>query len=114
MILSTENIQHYTWGEDCDGWHLVKTDSLSVIQEKMPPGTSEKLHYHCHAQQLFYVLAGEATFVVEGRRHILRPHQALHVSKGAKHLIANQGEQALEFLVISEPASQANRHLEMT
>ena len=30
--------EHYTWGDGCDGWHLVKGADLSVIQERMPPG----------------------------------------------------------------------------
>jgi hypothetical protein len=35
MIKSTENSEHYQWGNLCDGWHLLKSDTLSVIQEKM-------------------------------------------------------------------------------
>ena len=33
-IRDINNTEHYNWGEACDGWHLLKTDSLSVIQEK--------------------------------------------------------------------------------
>jgi len=45
MIISTENAEHFIWGNACDGWHLLRSDSLSVIQERMPPETSEQLHY---------------------------------------------------------------------
>ncbi len=65
-ITSTENAEHYTWGNQCDGWHLLRSGSLSVIQERMPPGTSEQMHYHESAQQVFYILSGTATFEVEG------------------------------------------------
>ncbi|PKF76460.1 cupin domain-containing protein, partial [Vibrio sp. vnigr-6D03] len=34
-VISRENAEHYVWGERCDGWHLVKSTSLSVIQEKV-------------------------------------------------------------------------------
>ena len=65
QIISTKSAEHYKWGgpqgTDCDGWHLVKTDELSVIEELMPPGTSEARHSHVHARQLFYVLEGELT-----------------------------------------------------
>ncbi len=41
MIINTESAKHYKWGgpqgTDCDGWHLVKTPELSVIEELMPP-----------------------------------------------------------------------------
>lgn len=50
------NAEHYRWGADCDAWHLVKDAELSVIEECMPPGTAETLHYHQRAQQFFYVL----------------------------------------------------------
>jgi hypothetical protein len=40
MIKSTENAENYKWGNNCDGWHLLKSDSLSVIQERMPAGTT--------------------------------------------------------------------------
>ena len=49
------NAEHYTWGEDCDGWHLVREPALSVIEESMPPGAQEVRHYHEKAQQFFYV-----------------------------------------------------------
>jgi hypothetical protein len=52
-IKSTDNTEHYIWGDNCDGWHLLKSDSLSIIQEKMPAQTSEGLHFHNTAQQFF-------------------------------------------------------------
>lgn len=56
MIKNQTNAEHYIWGAHCEGWHLVKTDDLSIIQERMPPGTAEKRHYHQHAQQFFFIL----------------------------------------------------------
>ncbi|MET7035751.1 hypothetical protein [Elizabethkingia miricola] len=52
-IRDINNTEHYNWGGVCDGWHLLKTDSLSIIQEKMPPNTEETFHYHTKAQQFF-------------------------------------------------------------
>jgi hypothetical protein len=37
-IVSLENAEHYNWGGACDGWHLLKSAALSVIQESVPPG----------------------------------------------------------------------------
>jgi len=34
--VSRDNAEHYRWGDDCDGWHLVKDTQLSVIEEFMP------------------------------------------------------------------------------
>ena len=41
FAISRENAEHYRWGVDCDGWHLVRDKNLSVIEEFMPPGAAE-------------------------------------------------------------------------
>ncbi len=109
MITSTENAEHYTWGNQCDGWHLLRSDSLSVIQERMPPGTVEQMHYHERAQQLFYILSGTATFEVEGEVTTVAGNQSIHISPKTKHRILNNGDTDLHFLVISEPKSHGDR-----
>ena len=109
MIKSIRNSEHYKWGGNCDGWHLLKTDSLSVIQEKMPAGTSEQLHYHTNAQQLFYILAGTATFILATDTLTLHKGESIHIEKGTKHCIANHSEMDLDFLVISEPKAHGDR-----
>jgi mannose-6-phosphate isomerase-like protein (cupin superfamily) len=112
MIKSTTNSEHYTWGNNCDGWHLLKTGSLSVIQEKMPPGTAEQYHYHHKAQQLFYILSGTATFTVEEEKLTVRAGESIHIKPGMKHSIANLSEIDLDFLVISEPKAHGDRENE--
>lgn len=109
MIRSILNAEHYTWGDHCDGWHLLQSDSLSVIQERMPPGRAEQLHLHHHAQQLFYILAGIATFELNGIELELKTGECLHVSPGDRHFIANRQQEELSFLVISEPKAHGDR-----
>ncbi len=109
MIKSIHNTEHYTWGNNCDGWHLLKSDTLSVIRERMPVGTFEQMHFHERAQQLFYILSGEATFDVEGKTFVVRANESLHIAKGTKHCISNKGNESLEFMVISEPKSHGDR-----
>ncbi len=109
MITSTENAEHYTWGAQCDGWHLLRSDSLSVIQERMPPGTAEQLHYHERAQQVFFILSGTATFDVEGELLTVNAGQSIHIKPNTKHRILNNGADDLHFLVISEPKSHGDR-----
>jgi mannose-6-phosphate isomerase-like protein (cupin superfamily) len=109
MIKSIQNTEHYSWGEGCDAWHLLKSTGLSVIQERMAPGTSERTHSHQRAQQLFYILSGEATFELNAERLVVKTHEALHVPAGAKHVVANNTGEDLEFLVISQPPAQGDR-----
>lgn len=109
MMKSTENTEHYNWGTGCDGWHLLRTDSLSVIQERMPPGTAEQLHYHERAQQVFYILSGIATFELDSIVETINAGESLHIPANTKHRIRNNGTGDLHFLVISEPKSHGDR-----
>ena len=104
-----KNAEHYSWGDNCDGWHLVKTESLSVIQETMPPNTKEKTHYHKVSQQFFYVLDGSLSIKFQGKSHMLEKGEGYHVEPGVKHQVENNSNMAVNFLVISEPSTQNDR-----
>jgi|ERR1043166_19915 mannose-6-phosphate isomerase-like protein (cupin superfamily) len=108
-MISKENSVHYGWGEGCDGWHLVNTPELSVISERMPPGTSEKRHFHVHSRQFFYILAGTAVMDIQGKREALSAHQGVEVAPGVEHCISNESAHAVEFIVISQPRSHGDR-----
>ena len=101
--------QHYSWGNNCDGWHLVKNDALSIIEEKMPPGTSEVRHYHQKSNQFFYVLKGNLQIEVEGNEIALSAGQGLHVEAGQRHQVFNRSTGDTEFLVVSNPPSHGDR-----
>jgi mannose-6-phosphate isomerase-like protein (cupin superfamily) len=104
---SAEN--HYSWGNGCDGWHLVKAAALSVIEERMPPGTSEVRHWHARARQFFYVLSGTLFIEVEGATHELGPGSGVELPSGTAHQARNKGTDDVRFLVISSPPHQGDR-----
>lgn len=109
QITSIENGEHYVWGGNCDGWHLAKSEHLSVIQERVPSGSSEARHLHNKAEQFFYILSGIATLEVNGVTSTIYPNQGFHVPAGIAHTLSNNHEQTLEFLVISTPPSHGDR-----
>jgi len=109
MNITKGNSEKYSWGVHCLGWHLVNSHELSVIQECMPPKTSELRHKHLNSQQFFYILKGEATFDIEGEMALIQAHQGIHVQKNQIHQISNNGNTDLEFLVISQPHSHGDR-----
>ncbi len=108
-MISRESAEHYQWGEGCDGWHLVKGEALSVIEERMPPGTRERRHLHHRARQFFYVLAGELTVEVEGVEQRLRANQGIEVGPGTAHQAFNRSEAEVRFVVVSQPRSHGDR-----
>jgi mannose-6-phosphate isomerase-like protein (cupin superfamily) len=108
-IVSRENAEHYVWGGVCDGWHLLKSDGLSIIQERVPPGGAEVKHYHEKAHQFFFVLSGEATVVIKDRRFVLGSQQGILVPPKVSHRLLNEGKEDLSFLVVSAPRSHGDR-----
>jgi mannose-6-phosphate isomerase-like protein (cupin superfamily) len=108
-VISSKTAEHYQWGNQCDGWHLVKSANLSVIQERVPSGCSETLHYHHKAEQFFFVLSGIATMELEGKILSIEPNGGVHVPAGAKHRLSNQHDAELIFTVTSTPPSHGDR-----
>ena len=107
--ISKETAEHYLWGGQCDGWHLLKNPDLSVIQERMPPGTAEVRHFHHRAQQFFYVLAGEAVMELDGRSLVLTAGEGVWIPVGKPHQMKNESSTDVHFLVISQPPSHGDR-----
>lgn len=102
-------LDHYKWGNDCDGWIFVDTDALSVKQERMPEQTAEALHYHEKAQQFFFILKGIATFEVEEQLFAVKENEGFHIPAGKKHRIINKASTDLEFILSSQPSTNNDR-----
>jgi len=109
MKISKENGEHYQWGDNCDGWHLLQERSLSIIHERMPPGTEEVRHYHQEAGQFFFNLIGTTTIEMDGNRFELKPFEGLEIPKQTPHQVFNRSDSDIEFLVISQPPTKGDR-----
>ena len=110
-VISKLNAEHYLWGEKCDGWHLVKSANLSVIHERMPPGTEEVRHFHHQSEQFFFVLSGKASLEVDGIVYELTANQGIHVPARTPHQMRNLTASDVEFTVTSAPPSHGDREL---
>lgn len=107
--INRQTAEHYVWGGDSDGWHLVKNPELSVIEERMSAGASEVRHHHLRARQFFYALSGELTLEVEGTEYVLGPGDGLEIQPGQKHQAFNRSGSDVRMLVISQPPSHGDR-----
>ena len=107
--ISTASAQQYEWAANCEGWHLVRAASMSVIEERMPPGTCEVRHWHARARQFFYVLSGTIVMEVVGVTHDLPPGFGIELPSGTAHQARNRGPGDARFLVISSPPHQGDR-----
>jgi quercetin dioxygenase-like cupin family protein len=112
-VVSKVNASHYKWGgpagTDCDGWHLVRTPELSIIEEAMPAGTRETRHHHRRARQFFYVIEGELTLEIEQQSTTLHAGEGIEIAPGQAHQAINRSRANTRFLVTSQPASHGDR-----
>jgi mannose-6-phosphate isomerase-like protein (cupin superfamily) len=109
MKLSKETADHYVWGTNCDGWYLLKEDSLSIIHERMPPGTEETRHYHNRSRQFFFALLGTITIEINGELNELNQQEGLEVPPMTPHQVFNKTNSPIEFLIISQPTTTDDR-----
>ena len=108
-MISRKNAEHYTWGAGCDGYFLLKREDVHVIEERMPPETEEKAHWHVRARQMFYVLEGELTMRLDDGDVQVGSGSALEIEPGAVHQARNESGTDVRFLVVSVPPSHGDR-----
>ncbi len=101
--INTSIAENFKWGTGCNGWHLLKSDDLSIVEEIMPPGSKGVEHYHEIAKQFFYIIEGEASLVIDKKEHLLKSGDGMLVSPGLLHQIRNKSSNDLHFLAVSSP-----------
>lgn len=111
VVSVQQPLQHYFWGQHCEGRTLLDEAALSIKQETMPPGTAEQLHYHAKAQQFFFILNGVARFDIDGDSCLVNATEGIQIKAGQVHRIVNAGETPLDFLLASQPSVVNDRHL---
>ena len=108
-VVDLKNSEHYRWGVDCHGWHLLDNDELSVIEEIVPPSGAEVRHFHHASQQFFYVLSGAVELEIDGAHFEVHVGRGIHVAAGISHQLSNKTQEEARFLVISQPKSHGDR-----
>ena len=58
-------------------------------------GSSALTHYH-DAEESVIVVEGEGLVVIEGEEHVVKPHDAVFITPGAHHSIANHGDKTFK------------------
>ncbi len=110
-MINKDAIAPRPWGSNCFSWDLVDRPDMLVVQEAMPPGTSELRHFHTKARQFFFVLSGELTIEVEGERTKLAVHDGIEIVPGRSHQVLNESDREATFLAIACPTTKGDRTL---
>jgi mannose-6-phosphate isomerase-like protein (cupin superfamily) len=78
---------------------------IAVTDNTVPPGfPGPVLHRHARMTDVFYVLEGELTFDLGGKRRVVGPGGFVLVPPGIAHTFANPGPVPARVLNIQQPA----------
>lgn len=108
-VISESNAEHYVWGENCDGWILLRTPNLSIIKERVPPGGKEKKHYHEQSIQFFHILHGEAVIETDNQVFTLKEGEGIQIEPNTPHQFRNESNKDVVFIVTSSPSTLNDR-----
>ena len=77
------------------------TRDLTMGVAEIPPGESSDPGEHRHAQvEVYYILSGEGSVVIDGVSHPVRAGSAVYVPGDARHGVANTGVEVLRLLYV--------------
>lgn len=80
------------------------TERHSIAHVVIPPGKSSRVHFHPEAEESYYMISGQARFVLDGESTIIGPGHTVLIPPNKSHQIINIGSEDLEFLAICVPA----------
>lgn len=78
----------------------------SLARGTLAAGGRSKCHVLA-SSEVYYFLAGEGTFVIDGVRAAVQAGSVIYVPPGAKQFLENTGAGEVEFLCLVDPAWRA-------
>jgi mannose-6-phosphate isomerase-like protein (cupin superfamily) len=73
----------------------------SLAEASLPAGQATQRHYHKRAEEIYFILQGEAEMEVDGEMRDVRPGDAILLPPGAWHVI--RAQTPLRFLCCCAP-----------
>jgi mannose-6-phosphate isomerase-like protein (cupin superfamily) len=75
----------------------------SLAEARVAPGATTFLHYHCRAEEIYFVLAGRGRMRLGEESREIGPGDAVAIPPGEVHQITNIGAEELVFLCCCAP-----------
>jgi len=83
--------------------NLFETKNFFCDVYCLEPGQEQKVHAHQDEDKIYYVLAGQGSFVVADETKELGEHQVVMAPAGAQHGVKNTSTGRLTLLVFMTP-----------
>jgi mannose-6-phosphate isomerase-like protein (cupin superfamily) len=83
--------------------------SFGINLIALEPRQRGRVHAHAHQEEVFLVLEGQLTLLVEGVEHVLGPDQLVRVGPDARRQLTNPGAHRLVLLALGGAGDHAGR-----
>jgi uncharacterized cupin superfamily protein len=84
-------------------------ESFGINLLLLEPGQRGRIHSHERQEEVYVVLAGELTLLVEGERHVLAARRVARVPAGVRRQIVNAGGERLVLLALGGDGEHVGR-----
>ncbi|NLW50570.1 MAG: cupin domain-containing protein [Candidatus Brocadiaceae bacterium] len=101
-IVTSEQVSPFQNAHGVLARRLHDTEHVQVVQIDLEPGQGLKSHV-TPVDVFFYVVRGDATVQIGEERECVPVGSLVHSPAGIPHLVANEGETHLRFLVVKTP-----------
>jgi mannose-6-phosphate isomerase-like protein (cupin superfamily) len=79
---------------------------LTIARVQYPSGAKGPFHSHRKTTEVYFVLSGELTATVQGKRYRVKQGQLLYIPPGNEHRAENCGTMACRFMTINTPLAK--------
>ena len=76
---------------------------------RLEPGQRGRIHRHARQEEVYVVLEGELTLIVEGDEHAVPRHTAARVPAATRRQLVNRGSEPLRLLAIGGAGEHEGR-----
>jgi mannose-6-phosphate isomerase-like protein (cupin superfamily) len=78
-------------------------ERLSIAKITIPPRTSVEKHYHPQSEEVYQIIDGEGTMLLDQATRKVGPGEVIPIPTGSWHSIDNQSDQDLVMIVTCSP-----------
>ncbi len=98
--IKEEKIQNFKGGEgELDTRNFIDNDN-KIMMSRLKPGASSGLHKHEGNCEIVYVVEGEATFIYDDKKEVVKAGQVHYCPDGHTHSMKNNTDKDLVYFAI--------------
>jgi uncharacterized cupin superfamily protein len=84
-------------------------ESFGINLMRFEPGERGRIHRHEHQEEVYLILEGELTLVVEGDERVLRRYDVARVAPQVRRQLVNRGPEPLRLLALGGSGEHVGR-----